>query len=156
KTAFAEDPAGAQKINPDRVHPAPGGQLLMAEELLKAWRAPALVSSVEIDAAKKKFSAQNTRVSGLTMANSISWTQLDLALPMPVDMNDPIVALSVKSSDFVQALNQEPLKVLGLKAARYSLKIDGQPVGDFTKEKLATGVNLAVLNTPMSSQAAAV
>ncbi len=156
RTAFAEDPANAQKINPDRVHPAPGGQLLMAEELLKAWRAPALVSSVEIDAGRKRFSAQNAKVSGLTVANSISWTKLDLSLPMPVDMSDPIVGLAVKSSDFVQSLNQEPLKVTGLKAARYTLKIDGQPIGDFTKEKLASGVNLAVLSTPMSFQAAVV
>jgi lysophospholipase L1-like esterase len=156
KTAYADDTATAQKINPDRVHPAPGGQLLMAAELLKAWKAPTLVSSVEIDAARKRASGQNTKVTGLTVSTGISWTQLDGCLPMPVDMNDPVVALSIKSSDFVHALNQQPLRVTGLKAARYALKIDGQVIGEFTKEKLGTGVNLATLNTPMSYQAAAV
>jgi hypothetical protein len=36
------------------------------------------------------------------------------------------------------------------------LKIDGDKVGDFTKEQLAEGVNLAVLPTPMVKQAARV
>src|SRR5947199_1736927 len=46
--ASAADADRAQKIVPDRVHPGPGGHLLMAEALLKAWHAPATVSAVEI------------------------------------------------------------------------------------------------------------
>ena len=92
----------------------------------------------------------------MKIGGEISWTQLDEALPMPVDLNDPVVALAVKSSDFIQALNQQTLKVTGLTAAKYELKIDGDEMGPFTKEELAEGINLATLPTPMAKQAAEV
>jgi lysophospholipase L1-like esterase len=151
------DAAQAQKIIPDRVHPGPGGHLIMAEALLRAWNAPATVTAVEIDAAGKRVAnATNTTVHDLTVASGLTWTQNDNALPMPIKMDDPIVALAVRSSDFVEALDQEPLKVTGLTAPKYSLKIDGQEVGAFTPDQLAAGVNLAVLPTPMAKQAAEV
>ena len=147
----------AKKIIPDRVHPGPGGHLLMAAELLKSWRAPALVSAVEIDASAKKLAdGKKTSVSELKAGNELSWTQLDEALPMPVELNDPVVALAVKSSDFLQALNQQTLKVTGIRAANANLKIDGDEMGSFTKEQLAEGINLATLPTPMAKQAAEV
>jgi lysophospholipase L1-like esterase len=151
------DADGAKKIVPDRVHPAPGGHLLMAEALLNAWHAPAIVTAVEIDAAgRATVSAKNTQVTDLAIGDRITWTQADTALPMPVDTKDDIVALALKASDFVEAMDQEPLKVTGLTAARYTLKIDDETVGSFTKEELAAGVNLATLATPMAKQAAAV
>ncbi len=155
--AKAADPLTAQKIVPDRVHPAASGHLLMAEALLKAWSAPATVSLVEIDAARKRVArAENTHVSGLEVESGLEWTQADDALPMPINMNDAVLALALRSSDFVQALDQELLKVSGLTAERYALKIDGQQVGDFTKQQLQEGVNLALLPTPMEKQAMAV
>lgn len=155
--AKATDAEVAKKIISDRVHPGPGGHLLMAAELLKSWNAPATVSAVEIDARAKKVSdAKQTKISDLKTGNEISWSQLDEALPMPVDLNDPVVALAVKSSDFIQALNQQTLKVTGLTAANYNLKIDGDEMGSFTKEQLAEGINLATLPTPMVKQAAEV
>jgi hypothetical protein len=75
---------------------------------------------------------------------------------MPMDMEDKVMALSVRSSDFIAALDQEPLKVTGLSAARYTLTIDGEKVGSFTKEQLEEGINLATLPTPMAKQAAKV
>jgi hypothetical protein len=139
------------------VHPGPGGHLLMAAELLKSWHAPALVSAVEIDASAKQVAdAKRSKVSDLKAGDEISWTQFDEALPMPVDLNDPIVALAVKSSDFLQALNQQTLKVTGLSAANFGLKIDGDEMGSFTREQLAGGINLATLPTPMAKQAAEV
>jgi len=155
--AKATDAELAKKIIPDRVHPAPGGHLLMAAELLKSWHAPALVSTVEIDgSAKKVADTKRTSVSELKAGNEISWTQLDEALPMPVDLNDPVVDLAVKSSEFLQALNQQTLKVTGLSAANFDLKIDGDEQGSFTREQFAEGINLATLPTPMARQAAEV
>jgi hypothetical protein len=75
---------------------------------------------------------------------------------MPVDTKDDVMALALRASDFVEAMDQEPLKVTGLRAARYTLKIDDEVVGSFTKEEFAKGVNLATLPTPMAKQAAAV
>jgi hypothetical protein len=50
-------------------------------------------------------------------------------------------------------LDQEPLRVTGLKAERYTLKIDDESIGTFTSAQLAEGINLAELATPMSKQA---
>lgn len=155
--AKVTDEAVAKKIIPDRVHPGPAGHLLMAACLLKAWNAPATVSSVELEAgAKSVTTATRARVSELRVDGEVTWSQLDEALPMPVDRGDAVVGLAVRSSDFVETLNQQTLKVAGLAAASYRLEIDGGAVGTFSKEDLAGGVNLAMLDTPMARQAAAV
>jgi hypothetical protein len=60
--------------------------------------------------------------------------------------------LALKSSDFMEALNQQTLRVRGLEAARYTLKINGSVVGSFSREQLAEGINLAGLPTPMAKQ----
>lgn len=153
--ANAVNPKLALKILPDRVHPGPDGHLIMAEALLKAWGAPATVTAVEINAAKKRVVlATNTVVDGLAShANGLTWTQTDSALPMPYDLSSPTTALVMHCSDFIQALDQEPLRVTGLKAEHYTLKIDDQSIGTFTPAELAVGINLAALSTPMSTQA---
>lgn len=155
--AKTTDAALAQKIVPDRVHPGPGGHLLMAEALLKAWKAPAAVTAVEIDANDQHVArAENTTVTALEAGPGLHWKQTDKALPMPVNWSDPVVALAVHSSDFVEALDQQPLKVTKLTEARYALRVDGEPLGSFTKQQLEEGINLAVLPTPMAKQAMAV
>lgn len=155
--ANSTDSELAKRMIPDRVHPGPSGHLLMAEALLKAWSAPALVTSVEIDAANQRvLHAENTTVSDFKADSTLSWTQQDSALPMPVNLSDLVVALAVHSSDFIEALDQQLLKVAGLTAPRYVLKIEGEEVGTFSKEQLAAGINLAGLPTPMVKQAIAV
>lgn len=156
--ANAADPKLAQRIVPDRVHPGPDGHLVMAEAILKAWNAPALVTSVEINAARKRVvQATNTVIDDLTShANGLTWKQTDNALPMPYDSTNPVTALVMRCSDFIQALDQEPLLVTGLKAEHYILKIDDETIGTFTREQLAQGINLAELATPMMKQAMAV
>jgi lysophospholipase L1-like esterase len=155
RKANATDAKTAQQIIPDRVHPDAGGHLLMAEALLKAWDAPAVVSSVEIDGAGARVeSADNAEVSAVAAAEGgLTWTQKDAALPMPLDPQDRVLQLSVRSSDFLDAMDRQPLKVTGLTAARYALAIDGERVGVFTRAQLAEGVNLASLPTPMAAQA---
>ena len=154
KKANEIDHDRAVQFNFDRVHPGPAGQLLMAEGLLKAWDAPSLVASVSLDVdAASSVKAENTTVSDLIVGEKISWVQEDKALPFPIFLTDPTTALAVKSSDVVEALDREMLKVMSLKGSEYKLRIDGQDVGKFTKEALADGINLAVLNTPMIHQA---
>lgn len=147
----------SQKIIPDRVHPGPSGHWLMAAALLKAWNAPAVVTNVEIDAEGKRVArAENSTVSDLKRESNLSWTQLDNALPLPVDLGNKETALVIRSSDLIQALDQEQLRVTGLTPGRYTLKIDGEEVGAFSNEDLSAGINLAVLATPMLKQAQAV
>ncbi len=153
RKAKALDPALAKKLLPDRIHPGPAGHLIMAAALLEAWRAPDLVTSVEIDAESKQAVAVNTTVTDLQVDASLTWTQQDVALPMPVDLKDPLIALAIRSSDFADELDREPLKITGLPGARYVLRIDGDQVGSFTSQDLADGVNLALLPTPMAKQA---
>jgi lysophospholipase L1-like esterase len=164
KKANALDPAGAKALIPGRIHPASGGHLVMAESLLKAWGASPIVSAVEIDAASKQVAkAGNTTVAELTVGQTISWSQKDAALPMLVSLRDrslPIgprrgaatMDLALKASDFMDALNQETLRVRGLDGAKYTLKINGSVVGSFSREQLEQGVNLAGLPTPMAKQ----
>jgi len=66
---------------------------------------------------------------------------------------NPVAQLVVRLTDMYQNLDAEMLKVTGLTAASYSLKIDGSAVGTFSKEQLGQGINLARYDTPMMEQA---
>ena len=131
----------------------------MAEALLKSWNAPALVSSVQVDAQTGKVEAQNAKVTGIQhdKSGTLKWTARENALPFPIAPPDPGSAaafqLAVASSTFIETLDQEPLKVTNLAAPRYTLKIDNKSVGEFSREALAAGINLATLPTPMLAQA---
>lgn len=160
--ANTADPANAQKILPDRVHPAISGHLIMAEQLIKAWSGRPVVAAVSIDASTenpKIQSADHAQVSDLKGGAGLSWTEMDDALPLPFaewtkGNQGALMALAIRSSDVTDAVNQEPLKVSGLKPGQYTLQIDGKPVGTFSEADLAKGINLATLDTPMSEQAA--
>jgi lysophospholipase L1-like esterase len=152
----AANPGLARELIPDRVHPGPAASLVMAESLLKAWNAPALVSAVEVDAAAGKTTrSENTVVSDLSTQSGVRWTQLDSALPMAVDPSplEDLVKLVLASTDFTETLNQETLRVRGLPPGAYDLKIDGERIATFSDEQLAESINLANLTTPMSRQA---
>ena len=152
--AIQIDPHLAGMIMPDRVHPRLAGHLWMAEALLKSWGATPVVSDVKIDVPKGKTDrADNTTVSSLSIGDTISWTQADRALPLPVDLSDPLVELALRSSDFIDALDREMLEVDGLPRPTYELTIDGKSVGKFSAEQFAHGINLAELLTPMLQQA---
>jgi lysophospholipase L1-like esterase len=154
-TVVGADPALAQLLLPDRVHPSAAGHLVMGATLLRAWGAPALVSRVELDAQTKTVvAAEKTAVSGLVAdGRGLRWTQLDEALPLPLGFDDADVALAQKAGADLEGLDAQPLVVRGLPAGRYELRIDGQPIGTFGEGDLARGVNLAVFNTPQRWQA---
>ena len=150
------DPALAPKLIPDRVHPGAAGHLMMAQALLKAWHAPAIVSTVEIDGREGTLAnAANTKVMNLAKGDTLTWEQQDQSLPFPIDWNDrdKLVPLAVNASGFLDALNQETLTVHGLTAPKYALRIDRTLAGDFTAGELNTGINLTKFATPMMKQA---
>ncbi len=94
----------------------------MAESLLRTWNAPSLVTSVVIDAgAKPSADSANTDITGLDRAKGkittrVSWMQADKALPLPFPHPDvdPVLALVLKYSDIVLALDQETLQIRDL------------------------------------------
>jgi len=162
--ANAADPAVAQKIIPDRVHPGLAGHLIMAEQLLKAWHARPYVSDVAIDAPDGKVTESDfahvtdVHAGDMHAGMPLKWTETDEALPLPfanliAENQDKTIELAIKSSDVTEALNAQPLKVTGLAPGHYKLNIDKETVGTFSDAELGTGINLAVLNTPMSKQA---
>ena len=141
---------------PDRIHPGAAIHWVMAESVLKSWGAKPEVTFVHIDAgAKPAAQVSNTAVSELGKnANHLRWTQLDKALPLPFGPldTDPLMQLALSSSDLINALDMEILRVTALPAGSYKLQIDGRGIGEFSAEQLATGINLALLETPMLEQ----
>jgi lysophospholipase L1-like esterase len=147
------DPGLARQIAGDGVHPGVGGHLVLAAALLKSWNAPAIVSAVTVDFVKRRVSVvESTSVTNFSIGKKISWTQTDNALPFPVDRDDAAIALAARCYGFDEALNQQLLRITGLPAERYNLRIDGQQLGVFGREELRRGINLALLETPMQKQ----
>jgi lysophospholipase L1-like esterase len=157
RAAYRLSPERARELIPDRVHPSPGVHLVMAGTLLHAWHAPSIVSNVEIDASSGAVLRQeNTKVDSVQVADGLTWTQFDGALPMPAESDDGTIELALGYSDFTSRLNQETLKVVGLENGQYRIGIDEEAVGTFPAAQLAKGINLAWMQTPMSKQAQSV
>jgi hypothetical protein len=152
--AQAIDPAAARLLLPDRVHPDLLAHWVMAEALLKGWNAPALVSSVTIDApAGKLIDAENAAVEQLARdTDGWRWTETENALPLAFIRDNATQGLLLRVSDIEEALNREILRVTGLDGGSYKLTIDGQIVGTFQAEELSRGINLADYATPMRYQ----
>jgi lysophospholipase L1-like esterase len=141
----------------DRVHPGSGVHWIMAEAVLKTWNAPSVVTTVVLDG-EKGLAVQsfNTEVSLIRKTNdSLSWIQNDRALPLPLPSadSDPFTALAVRTSHLNDALNQQVLRIVGLRPGKYGLSIDDQEVAEFNAEQFATGVNMALFDNPMLAQA---
>jgi hypothetical protein len=128
--------------------------LLVAGAVLQAWRAPAIVSTVEIDALRGTVTrAENTTVRELENGRVIAWTQDDRVLPAAVDFMEPAIGLAVLASGFASRLDAQTLRIRGMAAEQYRVTIDGETVGTFHRDQLDTGLNLALLRTPMWRQA---
>jgi lysophospholipase L1-like esterase len=154
--AKAIDPALSTTLVPDRTHPGSGVHWLMAEALLKAWGASACVASVTLDASKPvALETLNAQITDLHRSHqALTWTEMDEALPLPFPSadSDPFLDLAVRSSDLINALDQEILRISGLPPGKYRLTIDEKMVGDFGADQFGSGINLARLDTPMLEQ----
>ncbi len=141
----------------DAVHPGPPGQALMAAAILKGLRFPTLVSAVEINAADSKIvTATNCQVEAVSMKDgAISFSRLDGALPFfPAE-----ASAILPHAPLLDELNNYQLKVTGLSAGKYVIRVGGQQVADLSSEQLAAGVNLAsavLASGPIADQAKAV
>jgi hypothetical protein len=142
---------GGPRLIPDGVHPNWAGHLVMATNILKGLNAPALVSSVEIDAKNGAIKADKARVTDVKTGEALSFSRLDEALPWPLP-KDVVLALGIPGFTPLDDLSRYTLKVNNLTAAYYKLAVDGQDVGTFTREQLATGVNLSQNAGPISEQ----
>ncbi len=141
----------------DAVHPGPPGQALMAASILKGLSFPSLVSSAEIDAAGGEVvTAKNCTIENVAKKEGgLSFSRLDAALPFfPAD------AVSIlPHAPILEELNDYRLKVTGLAAGKYEVRVGGKKIAELTHEQLATGANLAagaLTDGPIADQAKAV
>ena len=141
----------------DAVHPGPPGQALMAASILKGLSFPSLVSSAELDAAGAKVvTAKNCTIESVSKKEGgLSFSRLDGALPFfPAD------AVSIlPHAPILEELNDYRLKVTGLAAGKYEVRVGGKKIAELTAEHLAAGTNLAagvLTDGPIAEQAKAV
>jgi hypothetical protein len=136
----------------DAVHPGPIGQTLMAWAVLKGLGAQPMVSRAEIDAAAQKLTAAEAcEISQLKFqpGGGVSFERLDDALPMPID---PRAETALKLAPVLEDLDRYELRVTGLPAGSYELRIDGESAGKITSEELGRGRNLANVPGPITKQ----
>lgn len=152
--AKTEFPALAPLLIPDRIHPGDSGHWIMAAALLSAWHVNPVVSRVVLNASNGEVvEKERTAITGVEKSeNGLKWTELDEALPLPLDLDNAMTPVLLKVSAIAE-VDQETLRVERLAPGRYDLTIDGKPVAGFSAEELEHGVNLALLKTPMLDQA---
>jgi lysophospholipase L1-like esterase len=151
KTSF---PQLAPLIVPDRIHPSETGHWIMAAALMSAWHVNPIVSSVVLNAAGAQvIDKDRTTVTNVVRSeDGLEWTQLDDALPLPLDFNNAMTPMLLEISD-IERLDRMMLRVESLDAGKYQLFIDGKVIASFSREELQQGANLALLKTPMQQQA---
>jgi lysophospholipase L1-like esterase len=152
--AKARFPQLAPLLIPDRIHPSETGHWIMAAALMSAWHVDPFVSRLALNAnGVKVVEVYRSTVTNLEKsADGLTWTQLDDALPLPLDFNNAMTPVLLEVSD-IAALDQMLLKVDSLEAGHYQLSIDAKPIAVFSSEQLQLGVNLALYKTPMLDQA---
>jgi lysophospholipase L1-like esterase len=152
--AAIKDRDKAGGLLPDRVHPHQGVHWVMAAALLQTWRAPTLITAVEIDAQQLKATLQtNTTVGDLVDQSGLRWTQYDRSLPWPIPRNNDLVNFALENSPLPDSMNAHMLRVTGLERGVYELSINGLVVGRWSDRQLENSVNLTRFETPMMLQA---
>ena len=127
----------------DQVHPGQAGQTLMAATILKGMSFPPLVAAVEINAASGKVvEKKNCMIEGLKIdaEGKITFQQKDNALPFFPEGDAKNL---LKWLPILEELNDYRLKVTGLKAGRYEIRLGGVKVADHSNAELSAGFNLA-------------
>ncbi len=122
----------------DSIHPDATGHYLIAEQLLRAWNAPADLDSAAIDAAKGK--AARGEITDLSAgAGGLRFTWLS-RVPMPADPRWDR-ELMVREHPH-ERWNRQRLVVTGTPAERYELAEGDTRLGTVSGKQLAAGVDL--------------
>jgi len=149
----------------DRIHPDNDGHMVMAYLFLKQQGfAGNKVADIEINASKNNVvKSDNCEISNLKKyGNKLSFDYLAYSLPYPLDTvargwnSKKSQAKATEYVPFIEEMNQEILKVTGLKG-NYKLMIDENEIGTWSGNDFASGINLAKeTNTPQYQQALAI
>ena len=122
----------------DRVHPGNEGHLYMAALVLEAMGVLPEVGGTTFDAGRN--------------AEGARFDYVPKALPFP---RIPEYETLEAFYPLTERLNREVIRVTGLQPGRYTLAFEGRPVGDYSADELAKGVNVALLDTPNQRRAQA-
>ena len=153
RRAKAQDPTFT--MIPDGVHPAAPGHALMAYGLLKVLGAVTPASAATINAPRGTATAQRCTVTDLQVTDDrIAFTRTDDALP--TYLHPEAVQAIGKYTTIFDELSDYRLTVNGLKAGEWKLVVDQKPVGSYSADDLAKGVNLAAAPGPWQQLAQAV
>jgi len=138
-------------ISPDRVHPGKPGHLVMTSEFLKAQGLATSVWEARIDLAKQgDATAETTRakISAIQQsADSVTWTMELEAIPFAVDAEPeastkPSALPALEWIPFESQFNREILRIDGLSAGRWELRMNDRDVGTYSADALAMGIDL--------------
>ena len=125
-------------ISADGIHPNATGHWLIAQEILRAWHAPAEVDTAEINVATSK--KVRGKIEGLEVNNSEIRLTWRTRLPLPADPRwRRGLAEEEKISD---RLNQQRLIVLGVPHERYELFEGDRRLGEVTRKELTGGLDM--------------
>lgn len=127
----------------DGLHHSSRGGYLIGYIIANEQEKDDTVASVTIDVNAKTSETETATVSNLSVsANKVSYTYLPQALPMYAKA--PGYEFAEKYGvDITNTMNKEIIKVAGLEAGNYTIKMDGKAVAEVTADDLAEGVNIA-------------
>ncbi len=131
----------------------PADEWVLAYGLLRASGVSGLVSSASIDLRTNRVVAENGALEGVRREpdGGVSFTWSGRALPFPVD---PRAAGVLERVPFASGLSRETVRIIGLRAGNYELRIDDQAVRTASAEELAAGLELGgETRTPQYAQA---
>lgn len=138
-----KDPKNHTRLHvDDGVHLNDLGQLAMGFALLRGLHAPTEVSSATLDAISgRTLSSANCNIATVEkLPDGIRFSRLDRGLPLNLGI---FSALNHRWIPFPDALNGYRLKVTGLDAGEYELRVEGRLLGKYSAERLAHGENIA-------------
>lgn len=155
RVARKDDPAFT--FIKDAIHPGTDGQLIMAHSWLENLGMQSSVSNITLVPTRKGYRA---RAAGGKVADlkaddgSIEFSFLADSLPWVTPADTQVAAKMLRLD---HKFSREGFQVHGLKPGKYSLSIDGTPVGEFTHTQLAAHIELQRYpTTPQSVQSAKV
>lgn len=141
-------------IGNDRIHPGSAGHLIMAYQFLKSINAPAYVAKMVISNNEKQSHDEsiNCDIRNLVYRpDYVSFKGKSGSLPFPVPEN---AHEAISLIPFNTDLNNEMLKISGLKEGMYDLLIDDLVIDTYSSEDFKVGINIALKkNTPQYQQA---
>jgi lysophospholipase L1-like esterase len=140
-------------VGADRVHPQTLGHLVMASEIIKTITPSKFISTIKINARKKKVvESFNSEVTLVESSNNLEFDVLENSLPFPIENQLEEQIKNIYPA--FNTINNQILAICKLRKGSYELLIDDEKLGIFNHKELKKGINLANhKNTPQYKQA---